>query len=169
MDLGISQTAPYVAAGRTDINAQYKKPPISERSAQKPDEEPPTLVEEIREKGFQAYAEELKEKKKEELRAKILGEMGLSEEDLQKMSPELRGQIEKMIAAEIVKRMTAEGELKRQENGMQGLQKGTKPQTGQHPMALIDSAGVGLGPLLALQEIDAAKNGEKPQTEKSTG
>ncbi|OEJ67499.1 hypothetical protein BEN30_08635 [Magnetovibrio blakemorei] len=133
------------------------------------EEEKKTLVEEIREKGFQAYAEELKEKKKEELRAKILGEMGLSEEDLQSMSPEMRGQIEKMIANEIVKRMTAEGELKRQENGMQGLQKGTKPQTGQPTMALIDNAGVGLGPLLALQEIDAAKNGEKPQTEKNTG
>jgi hypothetical protein len=169
MDLGISQTAPYVAAGRTGVNAQYQPPPISERSAQKPDEEPPTLVEEIREKGFQAYAEELKEKKKEELRAKILGEMGLSEEDLQGMSAELRGQIEKMIAAEIVKRMTAEGELNRQENGEQGLATGVKPQTGQPAMALIDNAGVGLGPLLALQEIDAAKNGEKPQTEKSTG
>lgn len=155
MDINSALTPRYVAAGRTDINAPHKPPALDSHKAENPKE--PTekaLIDEIREKGFVAYQQEIEEKKKEELRAKILGEMGFDEETLAKMSPEQRAEIEKMISAEILKRMTAESELKRMEKGL--------PST-QMSIAQIDSAGVGLGPLLALQEADLQAEGKAPQ------
>lgn len=66
---------------------------------------------EVREKGFRSYAEELNERKLEELRAKILASMGLSEEKLQNMSPEQREKIEEIVAVEIQERLSAESIL----------------------------------------------------------
>ncbi|MCW8916465.1 MAG: hypothetical protein OQK24_11520 [Magnetovibrio sp.] len=170
MDIGNINGGPYVAAGRTDINAQYKKPDLDERQASDPEgTEPPTLVEEIREKGFVQYTEELKEKKKEELRAKILGEMKLTEEDLAKMSPELRAQIEKMIEAEIRNRMTAEGYLDKQNEDPLSLHDSKILIANDAAMSKIDGAGVGMGPLLALQEIEALENSDEPQKEEDIG
>jgi hypothetical protein len=58
----------------------------------------------IREQGMRAYAEEVHKKKIEELRAKILDKMGLSEEDLDAMPPEQRKTVEDMISREIAAR-----------------------------------------------------------------
>lgn len=61
----------------------------------------------IREHGFRQYAEKLHEEKMEEMRKKILEEMGLTEEALQQMSPEQRQMIEEGIQREIEARMAA--------------------------------------------------------------
>ena len=147
------------APAPTTVAGSEKAPQrIRGGSEQKEDGEP-TLIDTVREQGLQAYIEALKEQKKKELREKILMEMGLSEEALQKMSPEARGEIEKMINREVTKRMQAEGELERQQKGLLGpdriAQSGAvKGHGGQPAFAQIDGAGVGLGPLLALQEAD---------------
>lgn len=91
--------------------------------------------------------------------------MGLNEEALAKLSPEARAQIEKMIAAEIRKRMTAEAEVSKQQEGQEGqfsLHSSSDLLNDQTTMAQIDDAGVGIGPLLALQEIErqAEENGD---------
>lgn len=72
------------------------------------DDTKPSVIDEIREKGFQAYAEEIRVRKMEELREKILESMGLSEEELAEMPAEQRGQIEDMIAETIRRRMMAQ-------------------------------------------------------------
>jgi hypothetical protein len=59
----------------------------------------------IKKQGLVAYIMELHAKR---LREEILASMGLTEEDLGKMSPEQRAAIEKAIAEEIQKRMAAE-------------------------------------------------------------
>jgi hypothetical protein len=69
-------------------------------------------LKEIQEKGFQAYAKEINDEKLAEMRKKILDEMGISEEDLAKMSAEQRNTIEKMIAEEIRERLAAQAEMK---------------------------------------------------------
>lgn len=161
MDINTALPPQYVAAGRTDIHAQQKPPTLDPGKAENPEETTEkSLIDEIREKGFVAYTQEIEEKKKEELRAKILGEMGLSEEALEKMSPEQRAEIEKLINAEILKRMTAENELKRMEKGL---------PSNQMSITQIDSAGVGLGPLLALQEADLEAEGKRPQRDEGAG
>lgn len=68
-------------------------------------------LDEIQEKGFRGYAEDLNKRKLEEMRKKILESMGLSEEALKKLSPEGQASIEKMITEEIRKRLTAEAAL----------------------------------------------------------
>jgi len=161
MDINAALAPRYVTAGRADVNAQHKPPALDSHKAENPAETTEkALVDEIRDKGFAAYAKEIEEKKKEELRAKILGEMGLNEEVLEKMSPEQRAAIEKMISAEILKRMTAESEFKRLEQGL--------PST-QMSIAQIDNAGVGLGPLLALQEADLQGEGKAPDQDEDAG
>ena len=70
-----------------------------------------SLFDEIKDKGFSAYAKEVQDKKMEELRKKILGQMGLSEEDLNKMPAEQRAAIEKIVAQEMQKRLSAQSEL----------------------------------------------------------
>ncbi|GAB6053234.1 hypothetical protein JCM17960_20540 [Magnetospira thiophila] len=59
----------------------------------------------ITERGFQGYVEDLEAKKREELRAKILEAMGLTEESLNKMPAAQRADLEKQIAQEIQRRM----------------------------------------------------------------
>lgn len=66
---------------------------------------------EVMDKGFGSYAEEIRLKKMEELREKILEAMGLTEDDLENMSSEQRQQIEKMIALEMQERLAAEKAL----------------------------------------------------------
>ncbi len=62
-------------------------------------------IESIKKQGLTAYIMELHAKR---LREEILASMGLTEEDLGKMSPEQRAAVEKAISEEIQKRMTAE-------------------------------------------------------------
>lgn len=66
---------------------------------------------EIMKVGFGTYTRQIQEEKMEEMRAKILQSMGLTEEDLENMPPEQRQQIEKMVAQEIQERLAAEKAL----------------------------------------------------------
>lgn len=68
-------------------------------------------IEFIRKNGFQAYLERDGERKLEEMRAQILGQMGLSEASLAAMPVEQRAQMEKLIAEEMQARLAAEAEL----------------------------------------------------------
>ncbi|HEY9081362.1 hypothetical protein [Magnetovibrio sp.] len=160
MDFSIGNTSPYGAGYGWRTASVSKEDP---QQTPDPGAGEKSLVDEIREKGFRTYAEEMEEKKKEELRQKILSEMGLNEESLAKMSPEQRAQIEDMINAEIVKRMAAEAELKRMEKGLPSL------QADASGMARIDGAGVGLGPLLALQEAELQAEGKTPDKDEDAG
>lgn len=118
-------------------------------------------LDEIRDKGFGAYAEEINEKKLEELRRKILAAMGLSEDDLEKMSPEQRGQIEKMIALEIQQRLSAEDAL---DGGKQGINASADGLAEQ-----IRSAPNGLGTgVLLMQQVDAEPT-QKTEKDEPTG
>jgi hypothetical protein len=62
---------------------------------------------EIKEKGFSAYVRDLEREKIEEIRKEIMARMGLTEEDLAKLSPEQRAMIEDIIAQEIKIRLGA--------------------------------------------------------------
>lgn len=81
---------------------------------------PKTDLDIVREKGFTAYAKEVEERKREELREKILNRMGLSEEDLEKMPAEQRANIEDLIAQEIQRRMQANAEVENDKPGILG-------------------------------------------------
>ncbi|MBO6948038.1 MAG: hypothetical protein JJ855_08665 [Rhodospirillales bacterium] len=118
-------------------------------------------LEEIRDKGFSAYAEEINEKKLEELREKILAAMGLSEEDLENMGPEQRGKIEKMIALEIQKRLAAEDALEGGKNGIDAAADGLAEQVRSAPN------GLGAGVLL-MQAVDP-QPGQKTDKDETTG
>lgn len=61
--------------------------------------------------GFRAYTDNIRAEKLEELREKILEAMGLSEEDLENMPASQRDLIERMVAQEMQKRLTAEDAL----------------------------------------------------------
>lgn len=65
------------------------------------------LMAEIREKGFSAYVEDIQKEKIEELRKKLLEQMGLTEDDLGKLPAEQRAAVEKAIALEIQKQLEA--------------------------------------------------------------
>lgn len=88
---------PTASTGRADGASAKKEAPDTE----------PSVIDELREKGFQTYVNEIQERKKEELREKILQAMGLSEEQLSEMPSEQRSQIEDVIAEEIRRRMMA--------------------------------------------------------------
>lgn len=101
-------------------------------------------LEDIKKVGFSAYNAEIQERKMEELREKILASMGLSEDDLENMSPEQRGQIEKMIAMEIQTRLAAE----------KALDEGTISPTAE-PSAVVEQIRAtpnGLGAMLLVMQ-----------------
>lgn len=104
-------------------------------------------LEEIRDKGFSGYADEIHARKMEELREKILASMGLSESDLENMTPEQRNQIEKMVALEIQKRLSAEEALDEDANVNANNPDGLTDQIRTAPN------GLGLG-LVLMQEVD---------------
>lgn len=136
-------------------------------------DEEATLIERIREKGFSAFVQDLKEEKLEELRRKILESMGFSEEDLQNMSPEQRAQVEQIVANEIVKRMLAHaalnGEARGSMGGMQMVEQTVSVTSVSVGMTTVQKTmgpgQMGLGPLLALQEVDAATAHTPPQAQ----
>ena len=156
----VTRTRPDQAAPMPDASVETEKVPERIRGgSEKKEDTEPTLIETIRDQGLQAYIEAMQEQKKKDLREKILREMGLSEDALQNMSPEVRSEIENIINREIAKRMQAEGELERQQKGQVGPDATAESGSvmgydGQPAFAQIDGAGVGLGPLLALQEAD---------------
>jgi len=188
-----TQMASYVQQGleNTEAGASFadavtqavaqseKTEPVSSGKA-KPEE--PTLIERIREKGFVAFVDDLQEEKLKELRKKILESMGYSQEDLSAMSPEQRAQVEKIVDNEIIKRMAASAALKTQGKDQSQHTVGivhkaelsvrtttvsmqaTTIQSGVQGGGLLQGQ-MGLGPLLAHQEIAEDR---KPETERQT-
>lgn len=65
----------------------------------------------ILDQGFRTYTDNIRAEKLEELREKILEAMGLTEEDLENMSASQRQTIERIVAQEMQKRLTAEDAL----------------------------------------------------------
>ncbi|MBT3557833.1 MAG: hypothetical protein HN644_02670 [Rhodospirillales bacterium] len=111
----------------------------------------PSVIDEIREKGFMAYVEEIHAKRMEELRSKILEAMGLNEEQLAEMSPEQRGMIEDMIAEKIKQAMLTNSAINDDHAG---------PQTNNAGNLVADnniqnSMGSGLALLQAIETSDA--------------
>ena len=111
----------------------------------------------IREHGFQAYAEQIREEKLEEMRAEILEAMGLTEEDLSKMSGDQRRGVEDLIAQEIKQRLAA-ASLANNQNGDDGSKIGQVSIGNVDPENLLAAqitsgdSGVFLG-LLANQKV----------------
>lgn len=64
-------------------------------------------VEKVKEKGFWAFVEDLKARKIEEIRARILDAMGLDEKSLANLPPEQQKLIDKLLTDEVSRRMTA--------------------------------------------------------------
>lgn len=128
----------------------------------------------IVEHGFDKFMEELEAQKREKLREKILGEMGLNEKMLEEMTAEQRAEVEKIVAEEMRRRMEAAAEMsgpqkfpaagqQKNEPG-QGLAVSTPPVTAGKTQGM--GQRIGLGPLLALQEVDNAK-AEIPRADQS--
>ncbi|MEQ8319749.1 MAG: hypothetical protein RH946_05750 [Rhodospirillales bacterium] len=152
----------YAAAAMPSAGASANgngKPVLDQEAAWKSDFR--RTLDEIRDKGFGSYTEELRAKKLEELREKILASMGLSEDDLENMSPEQRNNIEKMVALEIQKRLAAEV----------ALEEGNTAHLSS-PDALADqvrSAPNNLGTgLLLMQQLDTETE-TAPKKEEQTG
>ena len=64
-----------------------------------------SLIDEICEKGFGVAIEGEKQRKIQKLREELLKAMGFTEEDLEKMPPEQRLQVDALIAQEMKERM----------------------------------------------------------------
>ncbi|MEG3619900.1 hypothetical protein V5T82_15650 [Magnetovibrio sp. PR-2] len=120
-------------------------------------EEDKRLIDEIREKGFSKFLEELEEKKKEELREKILRSMGLSEEDLENMPAEQRAQIEDMITRKMVERMATNSHMNGSTTAIMFQQTEMSVQYSEIDVSANIASNMGLGPLLALQESEAVE------------
>lgn len=94
----------------------------------------------IREHGMQAYAEELHKQKIEEMRAKILASMGLSEEALSEMSGSQRSTIEQMINDEIQNRIEANSLMNKDPANDNDTYLNSMMMTDQNGALITDSA-----------------------------
>jgi hypothetical protein len=136
-----------------------------------------STFEQIVEKGFSTFMEEMQAKKLKEMREKILGAMGLTEEMLAKMTPEQRAAVEKAVAEEMRRRLTAAAEISAQEKQtanpqnnhphdltklMNGLAIGPEEIQTSASKGVGIGNGMGLGPLLALQEVEQNIDAERP-------
>lgn len=135
-----------------------------------------SLLERILAHGFSQFAEDMKAETIQRMREEMLTAMGFTEEDLENMPPEQRKMIEDMIADEIKRRMEAAAEMDGGEKeqttmpnkGDAGLAKLSGTALSEDSVSPATGAGVGmglpanmgLGPLLALQEVDAEKAGD---------
>lgn len=173
-----SQAAPKVASGdekAVSPDSQAATPPVPARQqqttaaarAEDADKNgPKSNYEKIVEVGFSQFVADIEAEKLKELREKILQAMGLNEESLAKMPAEQRGQIEKMIAEEIARRIQGGAVM----NGAPNEDKIAPGQEASGANEARPSAAMGkrvdggtstkstditqgLGPLLALQEI----------------
>ena len=166
MDMSTDGIPPYVAAGREDINAGYKKPDLDNSTVKAGENnEEPTLIEQVREKGFTQFVKEIEEKKKEEIREKILEAMGLTEEMLQELPAEQRQQIEELIAREIAERMATGSQMNGSMAQVVFQQSTTNMQHTDVGLNMTVAPNMGLGPLLALQETEAAGAQSPPSKE----
>ena len=172
-DGGVTAPAPGASAGpgasKTDGNTEDGEGNAKEKS----------LLERILEHGFSQFVADLEKEKLAKMREEILGAMGLTEEDLAKLPPDQRKLIEEMIASEIRRRLEAASAMNRGDRAPKGeatvsagsIAAGTAAtaSAGQNSAGGVAGANgdatagtkkgheTGLGVLLALQEIDAAK------------
>jgi len=116
------------------------------------------MLAEIKDKGFGAYAEEIRVEKLKEMREEILEAMALNDEKLAELSPEQRAAIERAINMEIQKRLTAERALEEDDPANAAATAGIG-QLLEHP-GTAPNIGVGLA---VLQVIEAA---EQAQTDR---
>jgi len=119
-----------------------------------------TDIERIREIGMSAYVEEVKAKKIEEIRERILKAMGLTEEMLTQLPPKQREQIEKIIELEIQKQLAIGNAVEDDEKKKSGELGYVPTQQGKidvrtEIISRTTEIGSGIGVLLALQESDA--------------
>ncbi|NQV84864.1 MAG: hypothetical protein HQ494_13715 [Rhodospirillales bacterium] len=121
-------------------------------------------LEEIRDKGFGAYAEKVRAEKLAEMREKILTAMGLDEESLAKLSPEQRANIERAVSQQIQKRLAAERALEADDPIRAAAVDGAGALDEQS--GAVPNGGAGL---VLLQVIEAADQAEveKDKTDKS--
>lgn len=115
----------------------------------------------IRENGMQAFVEKVRQEKRDELRAAILKAMGLSEEDLQAMSPEMRRTIEELIDREIEERMAAnslvnDGEDK---SGDAKLEMGQASTSAPLMAQILAGDGDGASGLAMMEVVDRSLDG----------
>jgi len=155
------QTSTASAMSFTSTQTEYTKTEVIETTTRP--------IDEIREKGFRAFIDELHEKKLEELREKILKSMGYTPEDLENMSPEQRQQVEEMVARKMMERMVANAEMNGQFGTVIASYEHIEVEITQVQMTSSLAAGTGLGPLLALQDLSASDVDQLPKAEKETG
>jgi hypothetical protein len=122
MNTGLLGSAPALAVDNhvTDGSFSGYLEEVTARIETQEDEPFADDIASIKKKGLVAYIMELHAKR---LREEILASMGLTEEDLGKISPEQRAAIEKAIAEEIQKRMAAEAMTDNQEDDKAGSPK----------------------------------------------
>lgn len=138
-----------------------------------------SLAERLAEQGFVNFVEQLQAEKREKMREEILTAMGLSEESLADMPHKQRAQIEKLVEDEIQRRMAGAAIMNKDENeqkvqpgelipGHGNLDHGPVENLAGTNGRAIDKLGVGmgLGPLLALQEVatERAETGRENST-----
>ncbi len=105
--LGSEEFADMLKADRLKAESIARRDDIIANQAPEPEAIARDDIEFIREHGMQAYAEDVKAKKIEEMREEILAKMGLTEEALEEMPAGQRSVIEQMITDRIKKRMEA--------------------------------------------------------------
>ncbi len=120
---------------------------------------------EIRDKGFAAYADEVRIEKLEEMRQKILAAMGLNEESLAELSAEQRAIIERAVNREIQKRLAAERALDDDDPMLAAATDGIGAFVEQ-PL-LPPNAGAGLALLQIIEAADLAQSERKPDDKTS--
>lgn len=150
-------------SGHTDpSSARPAKAADNGKATTSEDDEEQKLIDRVREVGFRALVEEIHEKKMEELRAKILETMGLSEEELAALPAEQRQAIEDMIARKIKQYMATDSATNGGSGPMGALTMDdpfVKPGATANGSAATDdmAAGNGLGTgLVILQALEAA-------------
>lgn len=108
------------------------------KAAQKADAEKKARaseLESIKTKGFSNWVRDTQiEKLKEELRKKVMAEMGVDEHDLSKLSSVMREILEKKIQEEVDKRMEEETAKQQEQNGgkITSLTQQAQQQTGKN-------------------------------------
>lgn len=105
----------------------------------------------IREKGFSAFVEDMQKQKMEELRKEILAAMGLTEEALKEMPADQRAAIEKIVAEEIRRRLSAQSTVE-DGTGTQGA-----GNTALAQQVLSTPGGTAPGLIQALEQVEANK------------
>lgn len=174
---GIGTGGGIASDGRKAAGRAAPAPPVGRSETLSESEKPANVaaVERIKEIGFSQWAEELRVRKIEEMRAEILAAMGLTERDLAGMDPDGRATVEQMIQQEIQERMAASSlttdraGVSTNQSGIQTQQFGA-PGAANSPSAAgiaiggTPGTGVSLGPaaMTVLINAQASQTGNDP-------